>query len=198
MILLIILIFIMRPHLKENDEIMFYKYLDKANVYFEFGSGGSTYQASIRNNIKSIYSVESDIEWYNKIKNMIPTCNIIYNEMNCKQNTWGTPGVNSTKEQWINYSNQIVKLDKSISNTIDFILIDGRFRVACCLKCYNVINDDCLIAFDDFLSRPKYKIILDYYDIINKTSDDNMVILKKKKHLFISDKLIKIYELIKS
>ena len=48
----------MNPHLSKNDKKMFYKYLDKANVYFEYGSGGSTYQASIKNNIKKIYSVE--------------------------------------------------------------------------------------------------------------------------------------------
>ena len=35
----------------ENDKKMFYKYLDNTNVYFEYGSGGSTYQASIRKNI---------------------------------------------------------------------------------------------------------------------------------------------------
>jgi hypothetical protein len=50
----------MLPHLAKNDEIMFYKYLDKINVYFEYGSGGSTYQASIRDNIVKVYSVESD------------------------------------------------------------------------------------------------------------------------------------------
>lgn len=42
----------MKPYLSQNDEQMFYNYLDKANFYFEYGSGGSTYQASIRNNIK--------------------------------------------------------------------------------------------------------------------------------------------------
>ena len=26
---------------------MFYKYLNRAKIYFEYGSGGSTYQASI-------------------------------------------------------------------------------------------------------------------------------------------------------
>ena len=41
----------MEPHLDKNDKNMFYKYLDNATVYFEYGSGGSTYQASIRNNI---------------------------------------------------------------------------------------------------------------------------------------------------
>lgn len=44
-------------------ESSFYKYLYNTNVYFEYGSGGSTYQASIRKNIKTIYSVESDISW---------------------------------------------------------------------------------------------------------------------------------------
>lgn len=51
----------MDPSFSKNDLNMFYKYLDKATNYFEYGSGGSTYQASIRVNIKYIVSVESDI-----------------------------------------------------------------------------------------------------------------------------------------
>ena len=57
----------MEPHFLTNDKIMFYKYIDKSNVYFEYGSGGSTYQASIRSNISKIYSVESDKTWFNKV-----------------------------------------------------------------------------------------------------------------------------------
>lgn len=34
---------------------MFYRYLKNINVYFEYGLGGSTYQASILNNIKNIF-----------------------------------------------------------------------------------------------------------------------------------------------
>ena len=73
----------MIPHLAPNDTKMFYKYLNKCTNYFEFGSGGSTYQASIRNNIKKIYSVESDIEWQNKLKQKIKNNKIqyIFNEM---------------------------------------------------------------------------------------------------------------------
>jgi hypothetical protein len=47
---------------RKNDKEMFYKHLDNSKIYFEYGSGGSTYQASIRNNIIKIYSVESDKE----------------------------------------------------------------------------------------------------------------------------------------
>ena len=45
----------MEPLLAKNDKQMFYKYLDNSKIYFEYGSGGSTYQASIRNNIINIY-----------------------------------------------------------------------------------------------------------------------------------------------
>lgn len=63
------------------------------------------------------------------------------------------------------------------------MFIDGRFRVACCLKSFDVIDNECYIAFDDFLDRPQYHIVLDYYDIIEKTDDHRMVILQKKNDI---------------
>lgn len=186
----------MEPEMSSNDKKMFYNYLNKANVYFEFGSGGSTYQANVRKNIKKIYSVESDIEWHIKLKNKLKNDKIkyIFNEMNTKPNTWGNPGEHATDIQKINYSDQIKKLKKEDIQNIDLILIDGRFRVACCLKCYDLINDECLIAFDDFLNRTYYHVVLDYFDIVDKTIDNRMVILKKKN---IINNLIKKYELIR-
>ena len=187
----------MEPFLSKNDKNLFYNYLDNINVYFEYGSGGSTYQASIRKNIKTIYSVESDITWHNKLKETItnPNINYIYTEMDTKPNNWGDPGKNATNTQKINYSDQIIKLSKEQQDSIDLVFIDGRFRVACCLKCYDVIKDDCLVAFDDFLDRPTYHIVLDYFDIIEKTKDNSMAILKKKKNVTIPKTLIEKYEL---
>ena len=189
----------MEPHLSENDKKIFYKYLDKGTVYFEYGSGGSTYQASIRKNIKTIYSVESDISWQKNLKQIIthPNINYLYNEMDTKGN-WGNPGKNATNIQKINYSNHITKLSKEEQDSIDIVLIDGRFRVACCLKCYDAIKDDCFIAFDDFLNRPGYHIVLKYFNIIEKTQDKKMVILKKKKNVNIPKELIEKYELIQN
>jgi len=189
----------MEPSLAVNDKQMFYKYLDNSKIYFEYGSGGSTYQASIRNNIIKIYSVESDKEWHNILKQNITKNNVTYffNEMNVLANNWGYPGPNSTHIQHINYSNYIGNLTSEEQQSIDLILIDGRFRVACCLKCFDVINSDCLIAFDDFLDRPQYHVVLDYYDIIENTIDNRMVILQKKKTInTIPKELISKYELI--
>jgi len=61
----------MQPHMSRDDMLMFYRYLAKSKSYFEFGSGGSTYQASIRDNIQRIVSVESDFEWHTKLKSLI-------------------------------------------------------------------------------------------------------------------------------
>jgi protein O-GlcNAc transferase len=189
----------MEPHLSKNDEIMFYRYLENISVYFEYGSGGSTYQASIRNNIKKIYSVESDMEWQKKLKQMVknPNMTYIFNEMDTPPNRWGDPGKNATDIQKKNYSNHIRELSKEEQDSIDLVLIDGRFRVACCLKCYDIIKDNCLIAFDDFLNRPHYHIVLEYFDILEKTEDNRMVILKKKMNINITQEIIDKYELIK-
>ena len=189
----------MEPLLTINDKQMFYKYLDNSKKYFEYGSGGSTYQASIRSNIIKIYSVESDKNWQNILQQKITSNNVIYffNEMNIQPNTWGYPGPNSTQMQCINYSNYLRKLTETEQKSIDLILIDGRFRVACCLKCFDIMDTHCLIVFDDFLDRPEYHVVLDYYDLVEKTTDNRMVILQKKKSVdFIPEELIQKYELI--
>lgn len=195
-ILFMYTVIIMEPHLATNDKQLFYKYLDKATNYFEFGSGGSTYQAALRANIASIHSVESDFAWYTRMVSLLrekPHVRLVYNEMDTKANTWGNPGPASTKEQKMRYSEQIRMLDTS---GLDLILIDGRFRVVCCLKCFDVISDDCLIAFDDFLDRPAYHVVLAYYDIIERTGDNRMVILKKKAGMVVPNELILKYELV--
>jgi hypothetical protein len=189
------------PFFKQNDKNLFYKYLYKSKYYFEYGSGGTTYHASLCPNIKKIISVESDYETHTKIKNMITQnsdkITFQYCDMKTLPNTWGNPGKDSTLNDWINYSNQIINVNKSISSNIDLIVIDGRFRVACCLKCHSVINDDCIVIFDDFLNRSYYHIILGYFTVIEQTEDNCMVILKKNKQNIPPIELIKKYEQIK-
>ena len=95
-----------------------------------------------------------------------------------------------------NYSNHMINLNKEHQSSIDFVFIDGRFRVAYCLKCYDIINNNCLILFRRFLNRPQYHIVLEYFDIVEKTIDNRMVILKKKANVNIPKEVIEKYELI--
>jgi hypothetical protein len=116
--------------------------------------------------------------------------------MDTKPNTYGIPGKNSTDIQKIEYSN---KFFRTLPNNVDTILIDGRFRVACVLKLYPYINENTIIIFDDFLDRSYYhNIILNYFNLIDYTSDKSMAVLQKKINLDIPKSLIQKYELLKN
>jgi len=183
----------MEPYFKSNDLQMFYKYLKNAKRYFEFGAGGSTYQASICKNIEKIYSIESDFSWYERVKNNISNENnrirLIYVEMHNKSCSRGYPGEKCKTDEMLIYSDALKK-----SYNIDLVLIDGRFRVACALKIFDRINDKTIILFDDFLTRKQYNIILDFYKIIDSTNDKTMVALQKKNVPSPSQDFIKKYE----
>jgi len=66
--------------------------------------------------------------------------------------------------------------ERSKKAATDFVLIDGRFMVACCLEVFNSVGSEC---FDDFTDRESYHVVLEYFDIVHEVYD-RMVILKKK------------------
>lgn len=191
----------MEPHFSLHDHAMFENYLHKAQNYFEYGSGGSTYHAAMSGNIKKVYSVESDREWFDELKKILKNnskVTYLFVDLKSKPNDWGNPGEGSTEEDWKKYSGQFPQLNDMERKKVDMILIDGRFRVACCLKCFEGMNPKCTIAFDDFLNRPKYHIVLDFFDIIDYTRNNRMVMLRRKKNVKgPSRELIQKYEKIK-
>jgi hypothetical protein len=189
----------MEPFMKPLDRRLFFKQLGKATTYLEYGSGGSTVQASLRTNLRTIVSVESDLDWHVRVKTMIPVQDRIHHvfcDVKTVPNSWGYPGPGSTPDDLRGYSDVVRKLDPEIQRSLDLVLIDGRFRVACCLKCYDVVSDECVILFDDFLMRSHYHIILDYFTIVEQTADKCMVVLKKKAGSPPPKELIERYEII--
>lgn len=171
----------MEPHLKPLDKELFETYISNCKNYLEYGSGGSTYKASLNENIERIVSVESDLNWLHKVRNTVQKADIKFIDLKSKPNTWGRCGENVTDEVKKSYSNVIREIENP--ENLDLIMIDGRFRVASCLKCYELIDDNCCIIFDDFLNRPYYHIILSYFYVVDKTNDNHMVVLKKKPML---------------
>lgn len=177
---------------------MFEKYANNRNVkyYFEFGSGGSTYYMTNLDHVERIYCVESDITWVNKLKGRlgdnVKKVEFMAIPMKVQPNNWGYPDPNGDRSVWPEYSNAIDKID---ATSLNLILIDGRFRVACALKVYQAISDDCLVIFDDFLDRPHYHDILKYYEIIESTANRSMAILKKKPGQQIDATILSKYQI---
>jgi hypothetical protein len=182
--------------MKPNDRQLFYKYLANTHIYLEYGSGGSTFQAS-QLDLHTIFSVESDIDWHIQLLTQIKRKDHIQFklvDLKSKPNTWGRPGPDSTQDDWRRYSDVVRTL--GTDTRLDLVLIDGRFRVACCLKCFDVVTSECRIVFDDFLTRPYYHVVLDFYEIVDQTEDRCLVVLQKKDVPPPSSELIARYELI--
>jgi hypothetical protein len=177
----------MKPYMPKAEQELLYSYMATATTVLEFGAGGSTYRACQYPNITKVYSVESDKEWIQQVSASIATestrskVEFIYCEMDSQRN-WGQPGSKATDAQRRAYSDAV--LDKQP----DMVLIDGRFRVACCLKCPAQVP----ILFDDFLERPQYHIVLEYFQIVDQAG--RMVVLKKTAP--VPPEIIARYELI--
>ena len=161
-----------------------------SKVYFEYGSGSSTVVADKEN--KYYNSIELDKSFYFHILKKIKKKNSL------KFVNIGPVGefsyplfLNLEKiKKYINSVNIFFK--KKIPN---LILIDGRFRVACCLNLLRfkdkLIKNNTIIILDDFKKRKEYRILNNFF-FIKKI--DRFAILKfKKKKLQYSETLRKYY-----
>ncbi len=169
---------------KNNDIKLFNKYINNSKYYLEFGSGSSTYHASLKPKLKKIIVIEDDINMFAKVndfmKNNKKFVNL-YIDINDKSN-------------WVSYSNIVKVLNQNLLKKVDLILINGKFRIASILKLYKFINNNCIILFNNFFDKDIYNVILDYYIIIDKSEDNSMVVLKKKINNSPDEYIIKNYE----
>jgi hypothetical protein len=120
--------------------------------------------------------VESDPDWLRRTRERVSgPVTFHFCDVRTVPNTYGRPGPSSTVDECRAYSDKIY----ATPSGVDFILIDGRFRVACALKCFRHIGIDCVVAFDDYLTRPQYHVVGRFYATID-TCNKRMVILKKR------------------
>ena len=165
--------FYFKPRMETSEIVLLMKYLHNAVNYLEFGLGGSTCLACNYSNIKNIYTVEASEKWiellkkYSLIQNHLSEKKIIidYIDINGDDDNWSYPKNDVKKHNWKNYYNPW----NSISFKPDFILIDGRFRVACLLHCLlNIYNTDhnCVIGIHDYSIRDHYHIVEKFLNIL--------------------------------
>jgi len=158
--------------MSSKEKEVFRRYLSNCTNYFEFGSGGSTYRASITENIKTITSVESDQVFSEKIKKLSPKIDMMYVDIGPTRE-FGNPSNRSKIHLWKNYPNAV----KNCKENTDLVLIDGRFRVACALMVCLELPTSTVIVHD-FNNRLQYHCILPYFDVIE--SVETLVVLKPK------------------
>ena len=168
--------------LTDKEQAVLSKYLKTAKIYLEYGSGGSTFLALINSNAK-VYSVESDSAWlthlrtYKIIRNAEKDKRLHLEHINIGQTTtWGTPINGRLRINYPQYSMAI--FNQLHKQPIDFIFIDGRFRVACTLAAVAHSSATTRIAIHDYTFRAEYHIVEEFLDI--EQIQDTLVIFRQK------------------
>lgn len=165
----------------------FIKKLKKSKFYFEFGSGSSTLLADSLK--KKFVSIELDKSFFNLMKKKLKNKDIYYINIG-PVGEFSYPLV-AKKKNILSYISSINKYFKK-KNYPDFVLIDGRFRVACCLNLFLLIKKKrkkITILIDDYKKRDYYKILKNFFYIKNV----GRMALLNAKDISIDSKLIKKY-----
>lgn len=176
----------MNPAFTKEDLKLFSKYLKNSSVYFEYGSGGSTFLAYQQKNINKIISVESCQLWidtiFKKLKTDINDSRINFNFISFTSNVanLGLPVFKNNSQV------EILKNDNNLSpNQItDTILINGQILSSSMDSRKNILynikleNDIILSNVHPKIVIPKDNTILkkyiDYSGVINLYKNDNI------------------------
>jgi hypothetical protein len=174
----------MTPHLDPAGLNFFEASLNNSKVYLEFGSGGSTCLASTKPNISHIISVDSDQVWLDRVASDIDQTKIkasiklIYSDIGAVGD-WGNPNSDQGFRGYWTYPTLPWAYLRSIRETPDLILVDGRFRVACTLLSMLLSEEGTLILVDDYSERPEYWVIERYAKV--KSSAGRLVAFEVQK-----------------
>ena len=129
----------------------------------EFGCGRSTLLA-LRHSRTRIYSVESDRDWIERLLNRRRVRRAVESRRLCFHHSdlgpvseWGWPVNPLLAKQTVTYYSAI--WSRVNNGTIDLVLVDGRFRVACAIEALRHCPD-ATIVIHDFWNRPHYHDVL--------------------------------------
>ena len=167
------------PAMTPAEINLFTRYIINCSQYFEYGIGGSTVFTS-DNSDAIIRGVDSSQEWINKVIKLTDETRAKLSLIDIgPTGEWGNPKGEDHKNLWPGYSSSIFNTDI----IPDFILVDGRFRVACIIQSIifsikHKINP--IISLHD-CNRVEYKIACDLLQWIDRVDNIAMYQIEHDK-----------------
>jgi hypothetical protein len=158
------------PHFDSDETTLWFsERLRESGKYLEFGTGGSTYLAALLG--IPFVAVDSDPYFLRSVQEKIRRAGLLRVQSQTfwladigLTGPWGYP-----VRPWRASEPQLKKFRRYSEpppacyegSLPDFVLIDGRFRVACALKALRMLRnqENWTIAVDDYADRPEYSII---------------------------------------
>ena len=143
---------------QKNEEDFFMSHISNDSLVLEYGSGVSTKE--IAKKCKLITSIEHKEDWYNKLKNELPSnCELILKTPDLPYIEGGHFG---TYDEFKSYVEE--PLDKG---PFDIILIDGRARVSCSSICHKMSHENTIVFIHDY-HREEYQESLNYLKLMDQ------------------------------
>ena len=165
------------------DEVEFLQaHLSSSRRYLEFGAGTSTVMAANTASLESIDTVESSKPFIEEllrgpeVAQAVAAGRLHLHAIDVgPTGAWGRPTDPASRHLWPDYSSRVF----AESSGWDLVLIDGRFRVACCLNSLLHTGPECRILIHDFWWRKEYFVVLEFLDVVDRIN--SFVSLRRKK-----------------
>lgn len=176
----------MNPAFTKKDISFFKKYLKDSSVYFEYGSGGSTFLAYNQKNVKKIISVESCQFWIDNILRNLRTdsndsrLNFNFISFSPEVANLGLPLLENNSQV------EILKNNNNVgpNQITDTILMNGQILSSSMDKRKNILyrikleNDVVLSDVHPKIVIPKenkiFEKYIEYSSVINHNQDDKI------------------------
>lgn len=151
---------------KELDILTEVLYKLQPKFCFEWGSGNSTlYFPTLITSIEKWYSLEHNEDWYKVISQKIADPRISLSFVKAEKDPGrGRYNVNieGTYEEFKSY----VDFPEKLQIKFDFMLIDGRARMSCLRKAYELISDTGVVIVHDANRENYYKDLPPFKQVI--------------------------------
>lgn len=154
-----------------NEITLLSSFLRCAFYYLEFGAGGSTTLAAELVK-RRIWTVNSSVAWLQKVED---ASDQLSQKISCHYvdvgpvGLWGYPLDGSFKSRFADYYSTI--WDTLDPGNLNFVLVDGRFRVASFCQSALRVRRDTFIGFHDYKSRAEYHCVESIARIVAQVDD---------------------------
>lgn len=131
-----------RPWLTRTATDILTDYLKETDIGLEFGSGRSTLWFSKR--VSKLISVEHDPIWYEKVKNQLSENKFT----NCSYHLCPSEANNMSEDDA--FDTAYVHVAREVKdNSLDFALVDGKYRSACAITLIEKIRPAGILIIDN-------------------------------------------------
>ena len=184
------------PRMSKAEIALLQAAAGRSRYVSEFGVGGSS-SLFLRSGVETLVSVESDAAWVEMMRNepdvraALDTgrMHMVHVELGPVR-SWGYPATRDRAHLWGSYPRAPWGVWQAIGRIPDLILVDGRFRVACCARTaeflmQSAMTGEARILMHDMIpKRVGYRQIFDFMEEVE--SVESLFLLKCRPDVSMS------------